>query len=84
MRRMSPVPVAIAILLCLAACSSGQAICTSAGGTYSVGTCTEEGYIFGDRIAARSARVDPSAPQSASGSSSGSSAAGHRATHVPH
>jgi hypothetical protein len=40
MRRMSPVLVAIAILLCLAACSPGQAICTSAGGTYSVGTCT--------------------------------------------
>lgn len=40
MRRMSPVPVVIAILLCVAACSFGQAICTSAGGTYSVGTCT--------------------------------------------
>ena len=41
MRPVSPVPLAIAALLTLAACSAGGfAICTSAGGTYAAGTCT--------------------------------------------
>ena len=38
---MSPVPLAIAVLLALAAYSAGGlAICASAGGTYAAGVCT--------------------------------------------
>lgn len=41
LRPVSPVPLAIAVLLSLAACSAGGlGICTSAGGTYEAGTCT--------------------------------------------
>jgi hypothetical protein len=41
MRPVSPVPLALAVLLSLAACSAGGLeICTSAGGTYAAGTCT--------------------------------------------
>ncbi len=32
-------PLAIAVLLSLAACSSGPAICGAAGGTYEAGAC---------------------------------------------
>jgi hypothetical protein len=38
-RPVSPVPLALAALLSLAACSAGG-LCTSAGGTYAAGTCT--------------------------------------------
>jgi hypothetical protein len=38
---VSPVPLVVAALLSLAACSGrGVTICTSAGGTYAAGTCT--------------------------------------------
>jgi hypothetical protein len=41
LRPVSPVPLALAALLSLAACSTGGlGICTSAGGTYAAGTCT--------------------------------------------
>lgn len=41
LRPVSPVPLALAVLLSLAACSAGGlGICTSAGGTYAAGTCT--------------------------------------------
>jgi hypothetical protein len=41
LRPVSPVPLALAGLLSLTACSvGGLGICTSAGGTYAAGTCT--------------------------------------------
>jgi hypothetical protein len=41
LRRVSPVPLALAALLSLAACSGGPlGTCSSAGGTYAAGTCT--------------------------------------------
>ena len=41
LRPVGPVPLALAALLSLAACSTGGlGICTSAGGTYAAGTCT--------------------------------------------
>ena len=43
-RPVSPVPLALAVLLSLTACSAGGlAICTSAGGTYAAGVCTRAG-----------------------------------------
>ena len=36
----SPTLLAVAVLLSLAACSSGQGLCESAGGTYEAGACT--------------------------------------------
>lgn len=44
-RPVSPVPLAIAVLLSLTACSAGgAAICASVGGTYAAGVCTRAGH----------------------------------------
>ena len=43
-RPVSPVPLVVAVLLSLTACSAGgPAICASAGGTYAAGVCTRAG-----------------------------------------
>ena len=46
LRPVGPVPLALAVLLSLAACSAGGlGICTSAGGTYAAGTCTRSSAV---------------------------------------
>src|SRR5512137_2305927 len=82
MRPVSPVPLALAVLLSLAACSAGGlAICTSAGGTYAAGTCTRSsagpqateqqceargGVYLRGQDTSRSARAGPNAACSGS------------------